>query len=413
MLLCVIIYIGISYWKTPVIFKYPRFWAEEGAEYYRNCFGDSLSVCMSYTHSGSYQLFTNIIVYLSTKVSVLNAPFVTTYLSYALQLIVVVQISLFAKAYQVSRINTIFLVAAWALLPQTFEVWMTSTNVQWVAGVSVLLIIMMPYHWIEQNWKGIGAWYALCGLSGVPAAIVAPVVFLRAIVNRSRRMLVVATILGSCATFQAIILMTSGTSALRTYPKDPITLGMPLFFQTVLSPIFSIDFASTLGQGGGTTLLGVFLLGSGVIAIVVSVAWIAIRNQIVLICLFAWMFVTLIQTFGGLGPEKFMSGIAGSRYFLFGSMCLCIMLAWGTKAQITSLKVIAICLLAFITISGVVNTLNPAMRFLFDGPSWSTQIRACPEAKPCHVSIWPGGPWALSVIRSPQISGGKTIEIIK
>src|SRR5271167_1378552 len=80
LLLCVIIYISISYWKTPMIFKHPRFWAEEGPEYYRNCFGSSFSVCMSYTHAGSYLLFTNLIVYLSTKVNVFNAPFVTTYL---------------------------------------------------------------------------------------------------------------------------------------------------------------------------------------------------------------------------------------------------------------------------------------------------------------------------------------------
>ncbi len=408
------IFIVIAALKTPIIFSDPRFWAEEGTDYYRYCSGRSFGACISYVHAGSYQLFTNFIVYISTKVSVLHAPFVTAYLTLVFHLLVVGQIVLFSRAYRISLGTAILLVAAWALLPQSFEVWMTATNVQWIAGVSMLLIIVMPIHWIEEHWKGIMAWGGLCGLAGMPAVIVTPIVFLRAMMQGSRRMLAVAAMLGSVAALQGIVLMMTGTSG-RAYPLNPITVVMPLFFQTVLSPLFSIDFASALGQGDGTTLLGVLILGSGIMAVVIAIARIGTPSEIIIFTLVAWVTVTIMQTFGGLEPQKMMSGIYGGRYFLFGSMCLCVMLAWGTKAQTTYLKITATCLLTSITISGVADTLfSPQIGGFLNGPSWGGQIRACPEARPCQISIWPGrGVWVLDIIRNPRVGGGEEVKVVK
>src|SRR6202035_4396234 len=38
-------------------------------------------------------------------------------------------------------------------------------------------------------------------------------------------------------------------------------------------------------------------------------------------------------------PQGHISGWSGGRYFLFGSMCLCVLLAWGTKARQVVLRV--------------------------------------------------------------------------
>ena len=421
-LLYIGLFILIAFFKTPTIFKDPRFWAEEGAFYYKYCFDNSFSACMLYVRMGNYQLFTNFIVYISTKVSVFDAPFITTYLSLLLHIVVVVQILAFAKSYHISRISTMLFVASWALLPQTFEVWMTATNVQWVAGVSMLLIVVMPDGWLEQHWKGIVVWAALCGLSGVPAVIVTPIVFLRAIVNRSPRILSIAAILGSTAVLQGLILLMLGTSPLRTYPRNLLSLGVSLLLNTVLSPLFSVDFASTLVQGGRTTLLGLIILGGGIMAIVISNARTCTRNCIIIMSLLAWIIVTSIQIFGGLGPNKVMSVFANSRYFLFGVMCLCVMLAWGTNAKPNYRRRASTYLLLSVAITGVTNTFgNQYVRqYFLNGPSWSRQISACPEDNPCHVSIWPGGVlgagnevWALDIIRSPRTGGGEQVEIIK
>ena len=305
---------------------------------------------------------------------------------------------------------------------KTFEVWMTATNVQWVAGVSMLLIVVMPDGWVEQHWKGIIVWAALCGLSGVPAVIVTPIVFLRAIVNRSPRLLAIATILGCAALLQGLVLLMFGTSPLRTYPRNLLSLGVSLLLNTVLSPLFSIDFASTLVQGGRTTLLGLIILGGGIMAIVISNAWTCTRNCIMTVSLLAWIIITSIQTFGGLGPDKVMSVFANSRYFLFGAMCLCVMLAWGSKAKSNYRRWASTYLLVSVAITGVTNTFGNrnVRQYFLNGPSWSRQIGACPEDKPCHVSIWPGGVrgagnevWALDIIRRPRTGGGDKVEIIK
>ena len=98
---------------------------------------------MGHVHAGSYQLLMNIFVYLTNAVSVAQAPTVTTYLSLLVHVAVVAQIVVFCEAYKLPRHIMLLLVTAWALLPQTYEVWATALNVQWVLGVSVLFIFVI------------------------------------------------------------------------------------------------------------------------------------------------------------------------------------------------------------------------------------------------------------------------------
>lgn len=117
---------------------------------------------------GYYQLFLNIFVLVSSRVPVFYAPIISSSVGLLLHLIVVYQLVLLARGYDLSRTCTVLLVAARALLPQTFEVWMSTTNAQWVIGVSMLLMLATPTFLLEDRRKTAVGWAAVCGLSGIP-----------------------------------------------------------------------------------------------------------------------------------------------------------------------------------------------------------------------------------------------------
>ena len=403
----ILLFFGISFFKSQSIFLDPRLWAEEGSNFYQNCVASSTLYCLTRTFMGSYLILTNTITYLSTLVPVLYAPLVTTYLTLLLHLALVAQIVVFSRAYALSRVTTALLVSAIALLPAMSEVWMTSTNVQWLTGVSVLWLFVMPTGWLEQHWKGAAFWSAICGLSGIPAAIMTPLFVARGIIDRSRAILLIGAVLAACTIFQAVILAETPMSHYRSFPTNLLTLVGPLLLQTVLAPLFSPDFATALGQAAGTervvagtALWGTAIVGFGVVVLIVKAAWSRVPTCLLILTLVAWVFVTLVQIFGGLGSEWFLSGLGGSRYFLFGSMCLCIVLAWATLAEIKMLKSAAMGLLSVAVLSGALAAaFSPALYSRFTGPSWRQQIDSCPPAKSCHVVIWPGKPWGVDIVK--------------
>jgi hypothetical protein len=403
------LFLIVAYFKGPVLFKDPRFWAEEGTFYYANCLGHTFSDCLGIVQLGSYQLLENLMVYVAARAPILRAPAATTFLSLVVQLGVVGQIVQFSQAYRLPTMVTALLVLAWALLPATYEVGLSATNVQWVAGVSVLWVLVMPTEWLVRHRKGVIVWCAICGLSGVPGVLLAPIFFLRALFDRSRTMLAIALVLGACAIFQLVILARFGTSAERSLlSHDAITLVTPFFLQTVWSPILSVDVASALGQaliaqrtGSGTIPLGIILAGLGVVTVVVAAAWSYLRSPLVPLTVVGWALVTLVQSFGGLGPpEMFLSGWLGGRYFLFGSVCLCILLAWGTRARVGALRMLASGLLACVVLSGAAQAkLSVWQTGMLSGPSWRQQVRACPVGIPCRVAVWGGPAWVLDIVK--------------
>jgi hypothetical protein len=403
-ILYVLLFIAILYWRSPSLFRDPRFWADEASHYYTAC--KALVVCFKVHHLASYQVFANVFVYLAEKVPILWAPAVTTYLSLILHIVVIAQIVQFARACDLSRIVTILMVTAAAIVPQMIEVALTATNAQWVAGVSMLFVFVMPSEWLRRYWRGLAVWCAICGLSGVPATITGPVFGIRALVERSRPILILAAALGAGAALQFILLMKFEAGSLRSYPHDPIVLGMPLILQTVLAPLFSADFATALGEviagqrgAKGTTLLGTIVAGLGLVAIIFAAARSGLRGSLVSWTLFAWILVTVVQTFGAIAPELNLSGWVNARYYFFGSMCLVVMLAWGSKARNFVLRAIALGLLGSITVSGIATSrMSGWSQFFLNGQSWSEQINACPVGITCRVVLWPKA-WTVDIIK--------------
>ena len=145
----------IAFWKTPQVFVKPRFLGEKASLFYPYCLSHTVVECFLHVHLGYYQLLTNAIVLLASRTPILYAPVITTLCALMLHIIVVYQLISFARCYRLSHICIVLLVTGWALLPQTFEVWMNATNAQWVVGVSMLLILVSRL----SGWRIGGRWY--------------------------------------------------------------------------------------------------------------------------------------------------------------------------------------------------------------------------------------------------------------
>jgi hypothetical protein len=72
----------------------------------------------------------------------------------------------------------ILLIMCWVFLPRTYGPRLTATNLQWVAGVSLLLIFCLPDRQLERHPVVFTIWALVCGLSGIPGILVTPLFFI-------------------------------------------------------------------------------------------------------------------------------------------------------------------------------------------------------------------------------------------
>jgi hypothetical protein len=342
--------------------------------------------------------------------TVVYAPAITTFCALLLHMIVVYQLVIFSKGYNLSRICIVMLVSAWALLPQTFGVWMSATQSQWVIGVSTLLLLATPTFLLEDRQKTLVVWAATCGLSGIPGVLLTPLFFVRALWEKSRLLLLVTIVFGLCAIVQLILVETHFTGE-RSYIHAPLLLISPTLLSTIIEPLFSANVAGLIGaalKDPSQTWRVFFSLSIGsciIFLIVLAMAWSSEKHFVALLIAAAWLFVSLVQTFGAIAPDPFdlLSNSAfipgGPRYFLFGSMCLCLMLALGTKAASSAVAVAAVAMLGSIVVVGAVQAQFAMWPDVArTGPSWRGQVEACPPNSTCHVVLWPPV-WSVDIAK--------------
>ncbi len=398
----VALFVALSFVKAPNVLVDPRFWAEDGAFYFTNFRALDAWGALFYITNGNYQFLTNVLVYLATKVPLVlvHAPAITTYGAYLVEALVVVLIHAVVASYGINRHVGLLLVAGWTLMPASYETWASATNVQWICSVSMLLVLMLPNETVERHFAKTLVWTAICGLTGVTSCILAPGYLARAYLNRSRHFAVLGTLLALCAMLQLAVLMRFGVSG-RSFVSDPRTLTLPTLLQTILVPLFGVDWvgelAAPLRDGARARSVFTYLVGLSLMLLAVAIAWRARPTAIILIVAGLWILVSLVNTFGALGPPlELVSGTGGARYFLFGAMCFCLLLAIGTTAHWRLGSGIAVALLVVIVGTSTAQLGSPWLVMHVEGPSWKQEVAKCAPVGPCEVAIWPNG-WSVKL----------------
>jgi hypothetical protein len=382
----------------------PRFWAEEGSVYYVHCSASTFLGCIAFIHIGGLQLLLNGSSYLSTIVPIVYAPVITTYISFIVIVIVVGQAIAFCERYELDYSSSILLVAAICLLPATYETWLTATNIQWLCGVSMLIILVTLGPEPKRNTWIQAGWAAACCLSGIPSVLTAPLFALRFAIDRSRAAAIIFLVATACALLQLALLHYFGAPASRPLAIRPVTFLLAGALQTIVAPLFTVDLASKLASAINApasaivSSVGCVVLAAAVAIPISRAAFGGAHSRPALLILAAWVFVTTIQVFGALDQVGLISGFGGSRYFLFGSVCLCLICSLGTASPNRRLRRISYGAVTAICISGIATTMFSRWPSYFSGPPWTPQIEACPLEAPCQVSIWPAG-WTMEITR--------------
>ncbi len=406
--LALAVFLIVSWLKAPALYMAPRMWSEEGNLYYGAIQSLGLVDSLALVVRANIQFLTNAIVYLAAQAPLAWAAHVTTYLSLAIAAFTAHLIVLFCASYGIRRSVCFAAVIIWALLPPTYEVFATATNAQWVCSLSILLICALPPHVLQTRFKpALYVWVIACGLTGVPSCIAAPGFLLRGIAERSRTHLVIGVILGLCAFIQLALIVTHPIEG-RSFAFAPLILVLPGLLQTVLAPILSADIAELIGAkirsrdaGADIVMAATFLVSLSLVYLAAALAWSQRQKGLIAVLLFLWTLESVLNTFGAFGgyPEGLISGWGGARYYLFGCVCFLLLLVLGTGADdhlARRISVGLICLMAGVSIAQMIK--SPWIRALTEGPSWAEEVERCIPARPCMVTVWPGGAeWTFEI----------------
>jgi hypothetical protein len=402
----VLLFVVILALRAPQLLLHPRFWAEEATHYYNALQGDQSP--FSLIVNGNYQLIVNLVVWLAVSVPAEWAASVTTYFSLAVACFCVYLIGRLAVQEKWPKHVAILVVVAIALCAQGYEVLLSTTNVQWLCAVSLLLIRMLDReHDSEAGKRALYAWVALCALSGVPSAVMTPLFFIKTrFIERSRSDLHFGVILLLGTLVQLAIILTH-PHADRQFSPTPLLLTAPLLLQTIVSPLLAADqtfaFIVFLQMNRAYIPLAYAALIGIAVFVVVGAFSSRTRTSVVAMTLLAWLFVPTVYIFGSLGEPLYMiSGWMSGRYFFIGVVCFLLLVGMCATAGRAWIRWAGHLLLLMCVCAGLYQTIHLSewRRQFVHGASWRTQVQACQDTRPCKVGVWPISPtWTFQLQR--------------
>src|SRR5258705_5805137 len=107
--------------RSPDLFRHPRFWAEEATLYVSAAWNFGIGVMLA-VFNGNYQFLVNLSAYFASLVPYRFSPYVTTYISLAAIILVSVVFSVALSRRKISPWLVFIFVVTLALLPGGYEI---------------------------------------------------------------------------------------------------------------------------------------------------------------------------------------------------------------------------------------------------------------------------------------------------
>lgn len=172
--------------RRPEFFIYPRFWAEEGADYFAQAWNHGIFAAITSQHFGYYAIIPTISTALATLVPVESAPLVTTITAAFFQL-AVSAIIIFGNSPFWDTWAKKCLLAILVQLINPFEVWLTTIATQYWMTIAVFLILLEQKEDITPLRKKLYRGVVLVGgLSGAQPLFLFPAYLLKAWRSRQK-----------------------------------------------------------------------------------------------------------------------------------------------------------------------------------------------------------------------------------
>jgi hypothetical protein len=373
-----------------------RLWAEEGTLYYAPLQDAGLGQAVTLVVRGNYQLLANLSAWLAGTVPALWAAHVTTGLALLTGFVVVTQLAQLSleRGWKPWTMLAGIVVLAW--MPSGYEIYLTSTNIQWLCSVSVLLLVLLdPAAWGRRAKMGATAWAAACALTGVPPLTMAPLMLWRAWRSRSRPHLVWALLLVAGAAVQVAVILSHSHDD-RSFRFDGYVTVLAFMSQVVFAPIMGVQGLQPLLDqaalvGAPAVIFSLLVLGAALLAAALRLAWIQEGARFVGLLASASVLTVVVNTYAALGNQKeFISAWSGGRYFFLAQVCWLLLLVAAANAPRTGYRAGAAALLALGIATGWHESRTGAWKeFIVSGPSWPMTVKDCQDRRPCQVPVWP------------------------
>lgn len=206
LLLLLVIVIIVA--RCPGLLSSPRFWAEEGEIYFSAAYHYGFWQALFLEHVGYYELVANVATAFSTFVPLEQAPFVTTYIAFLLQ-ILVSAVVIFGDSPFWDTWPKKVMIACGIQLINPFEVWLTTISAHfWLCIATFFILNERPYvnSRIRQNFHRVIL--VMAGLSSVVSIFLIPLFLLKAWRNRLRESWIQTGILATALLIQVCAFIT-------------------------------------------------------------------------------------------------------------------------------------------------------------------------------------------------------------
>ena len=370
-----------------------RFWAEDG--YFLL---DALRLpwheAMVVPHTGYLDLFAGFTMMLATRLVRLEyAPLVSLCASLAVQVLPAVLLATGGIAWLRRPLHLAAAVGLMATLPLSEEVWLSPITAQYHLIVCVGIVLAVPPARMPVGLLH-GAVLALAPLAGPGPSLVAPLFFLRALLDRSRPRALQAALISAGTIVQVAVVLG------HPEPQRAIGIDVPLMLLVVwvkhiLVPLFGRDLAIELAGGlpgalRASALPWIPILATAVAIVGLSAAMLrSARSE--LRWLFAGGLLAMTLSYvSSLGPKGDLLGVLyGARYYVAPQMLFALAVlgcavtardAWVRRsAQLVAMWI-------FVVGAREYAWVDPKMAH---GPSWRAQVldwRADPSRP---IALWP------------------------
>ena len=413
--------IFVVYARLPALIIEPRFWAEEGVNYFTYAYGHSWLDNLFAPQFGYNTLYNSIATSLATLVPLEYAPAVTTYLALLVQL----SVSLAAIWWDIPFLDTLFKKFAIAVLIQTLayaRIWATTIGVQYWLCVLSLLILLYNHHTLSKRMFILqNCLLFLNGLTGILSCLLIPAFFLKGVKTKSFRVMTQTAILALCLLVQIGVFLNSylgkdaGLSSrfgdfnfLYVLNKMMRFLITAPFYERY---IFSTSFGETLDtavRNALSTITGpaIYLpqynfyllemaLGMATVAFLFTLAYKKIGQLDTQLLAISILLVTVVSTYLSVNSS------GGPRY-TFAPSIMIMFLVVGALNDKTIAKTLRFAATMLILLS-LTNSLRYYRMNMLGGvaydeswPKWQEEVKTWKTDHNYPLKIWPAG-WTMTL----------------
>lgn len=390
--------------RAPQLIRYPRFWAEEGSRYFHYALEHGFWSILFWVEpqAGYLDITRHFGAGLASLVPLVYAPYITTFISFSIQLlaclIIIYGNSPFFDNYIKKSLGCLIVLFAPSVID---EVWLNTINSMTWYGLIGFLIAADRLSSIRRQQVIFYRIVLTIGvLSGPYLCMLSPVYVLIAISERTRNTVINAAIVfvGLILQFLALLNTTSSgnLNEKRFLSIDFFDTTYAIFFNHIVKPIISPNVVVKLTQipFGLTVVFGLFIVLALAIISYAYIRHLAIWKE-------NWKILISWACFsGGVSLTSLSHQSAGRYAVLPGWLILFLLLNCSHYGRLRFISVVSICLLIFSLGIGLTNY-SLSGRSHCSGHSWRIDIELARGGAQEAIPICPEG-WSIVLPPTPE-----------